>query len=118
MNILGWVSKVTPVDSMTVGCKFSESSVPCPVTEVSGRGMTCTVPWSRIRECLMDRLGEKVAISVDNRILEGVLAWYTIEESAYRIGITIERKHRAAWRSVLAGRAHNAVHPSARTASV
>ncbi len=118
MNILGWVSKVTPVDSMTVGCRFFESSVPCPVTDVSPSGMTCAVPSSRIRECLMDRLGEKIAISVDNRILEGVLAWYTIEESTYRIGITIERRHRPAWRAVLAGRAHNAVHPSARTASV
>ncbi len=118
MNILRWVSKLTPVDSMTVGCRFFESSVPASVVEVSRSGMTCTVPSSRIRECLMDRLREKIAVSVDNRILEGVLAWYTIEESTYRIGITIDRKHRPAWRAVLAGKARTAVHPSARTASV
>jgi hypothetical protein len=50
--------------------------------------------------------------------MEGTLTWYTIEESTYRIGITIDHKDRTAWRKIIDCRCRGVMHTSTRPASV
>jgi hypothetical protein len=80
--------------------------------------MTCTIPTSRIQQSLMDMLNKPVTVSVNNMLMEGSLAWYTIEESTYRIGIAITPKDRPVWRKVLEATSRVLMHPSARPASL
>ena len=118
MNLFEWGSKGIQVESMVAGCKLGESYVQSSICEVSRTGMTCSIPSSRIQGSLMDMLDTKISVSIDNMLLDGILSWYTIEESAYRIGITIDQKHRASWRRIYAVRCRESMLPSTRHASV
>jgi hypothetical protein len=119
MNLFGWYSKGYQIESMSVGCKIGEVYVQGSVDEVSRTDMTCTIPTCRIAQSLMDMLSKTITINVNNMFMEGSLAWYTIEESTYRIGIAITPKDRPVWRKVLeATRRRVLMHPSTRTASV
>lgn len=118
MNLFGWGSKGIRVESMGAGCKLGESYVQSSICEVSRNGMTCTIPSSRIQGSLMEMLDTQISVSIDNMLLDGVLSWYTIEESAYRIGIIIDQKHRASWRKIYACRCRESMLPNTRHASV
>jgi hypothetical protein len=118
MNIFGWYTKGYQIESMTVGCKIGEVYVQGSVDEVSRTDMTCTIPTCRIAQSLMDMLNKSIVFSVNNMPMEGSLAWYTIEDSTYRIGIAISPKDRPVWRKVLAATSRVLMHPSARPASV
>lgn len=118
MNLFGWGSKVFPVEPLAAGCKIEDSYVQCTISEVSRNGLTCSTPTSRIRNSLMGLLDQRISVSIDNTLLDGVLTWYTIEESSFRIGITIDSKDRAVWRKIISGRSRRIMHASARTASV
>ncbi|HVN72878.1 MAG TPA: hypothetical protein VMU10_12750 [Desulfomonilia bacterium] len=118
MNLFGWGSKGFQVVSMTAGCKIGEGYFQCTIAEVSRKGLTCTFPTSRIQVSLIDMLDTTISISIDNMLMEGILSWYTIEESSYHIGITIHRKDRSAWLKVFARRCRSLMHTSARPASV
>ncbi len=118
MNLFGWYTKGYQIESMTAGCKIGEVYVQCSVDEVSRTDMACTIPTYHIQQCLMDLLNKSIMVSVNNMLMEGSLAWYTIEESTYRIGIAITPKDRPTWRKVLEATSRVLMHPSARTASV
>jgi hypothetical protein len=118
MNLLGWYTKGYQIESMTVGCKIGDVYVQCTVDEVSRTDMTCTIPTCRIQQSLMDMLNRTITVSLDNMFMEGSLAWYTIEESTYRIGIDITPKDRHVWHKALEATRRVLMHPSARTASV
>jgi hypothetical protein len=118
MNLFGWETKGYQIESMTAGCKFGEVYVQCSVDEVSRTDMTCTIPTCRIQQSLMDMLNKPVTVSVNNMLMEGSLAWYTIEESTYRIGIAITPKDRPVWRKVLEATSRVLMHPSARPVSL
>jgi hypothetical protein len=118
MNLFGWYAKGYQIESMKVGCKIGEVYVQCSVNEVSRTDMTCTIPTCRVAQSLMDMLNKTITVSVNNMPMEGSLAWYTIEESTYRIGIAITPKDRPAWRKVLEATSKVLMHPSARPASV
>lgn len=118
MNLFGWSPRHFQVESMTAGCKIGDGYIQCSVGEVSGSGLTCVFPTSRIQVSLMDMLDKAISISIDNKLMEGTLTWYTIEESTYRIGITIENKDRSAWRKIIDCRCKGLMHTSTRPASV
>ncbi len=118
MNFFGWTNKRYQVESMTVGCKISDAYVQCAVGDVSRSDLTCSAPTCRIQDSLMDMLNKTLSLRVDNVIMEGTLNWYTIEESTYRIGISIAGKDRSAWRKALSERGRELLHASARPASV
>jgi hypothetical protein len=118
MNLFGWVLRHFQVESMTAGCKIGDGYIQCSVDEVSGSGLTCVFPTSRIQVSLMDMLDKAISISIDNKLMEGTLAWYTIEEWTYRIGITIHHKDRSAWRKIIDSRGRGVMDTSTRPASV
>lgn len=118
MNLFGLGSKCIRVVSIAAGCKLGESYVQSSISEVSHNGMTCTIPSSRIRGCLMELLNTHISVSIDNMLLDGILSWYTIEDSAYRIGITIDENHRASWRRICTTRCRESVLPATRHAPV
>ncbi len=117
MNFFGWTNKRYQIESMTVGCKISDAYVQCTVGDVSRSDLTCSVPTCRIQDCLMDMLNTTLSLRVDNVIMEGTLTWYTIEESTYRLGISIAGKDRPAWRKALTEKNRSVMHASARPAS-
>ncbi|GEM_PF-539708 len=118
MNLLGLASKEVRVESMAAGCKIGESYVQSSICEVSRCSIICTIPSSRIKDNLMEMLDREISISLDNMLLDGIFSWYTIEDSLYRIGITIAPKHRSSWRKILSARCRVMMQASTRTASV
>lgn len=118
MNLFGWGSNVVRVDSMAAGCRLGENYVQSSIYEISGSGMACTIPSSRIHANLMEMLDTQLSVSIDNTLLDGILSWYTIEESTYRIGITIARKHRASWRKICAVRQRESMPQATSHASL
>lgn len=118
MNLFAWKTRTYQIESMTIGCSISDESVQCSVSDVSRSELTCTIPTSRIQKNLVEMLNSVVAIRLSNVVLEGTLNWYTIEESTYRIGISIARKDRGSWRKILAERSSSLLHASARPASI
>lgn len=103
---------------MAAGCRLGEYYVQSSICEVSPDGMTCTIPSSRIQGSLMEILHTQVSVSINNTLLDGVLSWYTVEESAYRIGIAVDRKHRDPWRRIITERGSGLTHPATRHAPV
>jgi hypothetical protein len=118
MNLFGWRSKGIRVESMAAGCKLGGLYIQSSICEVSRNGMTCTIPSSRVQGSLMEMLHTEISVSIDNMLLDGILSWYTIEESSYLIGITIDRKQRSSWRRIFAERCREVVHTSTRHASI
>jgi hypothetical protein len=118
MNLFALGSKGFQVESMTAGCKIGEGYIQCSIGEVSRTGMICTFPTSRIQNSIMDVLNKTVSISINNLLMEGTLCWYTIEESHYRVGITLARKDRTLWRKIFDSKCRRLIHASARPASV
>ena len=118
MNLFGWGPRHFQVESMAAGLKIGDGYIQCSVGEVSGSGLTCAFPTSRIQESLMEMLDKAVSISIDNKLIDGTFTWYTIEESTYRIGIIIDHKDRSAWRKMINARCKGMMHTSTRPASV
>lgn len=118
MNLFGLGSKDIRVEAMAAGCKIGESYVQSSICEVSSRGMTCLIPSSRIRGSLIEMLDTCVSVSIDNMLLDGILSWYTIEDSAYRIGIIITPKHRASWKRIYTARCRESMIPATQHSHV
>mgnify|MGYP000902868576 CR=1 FL=1 len=104
MQIFGWMAKGTTIPSMKASCTIHETSFLATVCDASSDGMVCTVPSCRISSSLMDLIGSPLRIVIDGTIIEGVLSYYTIEESLYRIGISVDRRYRGSWRRICAER--------------
>ncbi len=116
MNIFGWLTKCGPIQSMSASCSMEGTTMLVSVCEATSDGMVCTFPSCRLASSLMDLISTTATVRIGTTSLEGILSYYTIEESTCRIGITLDRRHLPAWRRICAEKAAERSVASARQA--
>ncbi len=116
MNFCFWSTRSVKVENMPAGCKIGDGYVSGAIREVSKNGLEIEIRTSRLPDGLNDLLHQPITLTIENAILEGTLSWYTIEGFAYRVGITISPKQRAAWIKIFSERVRGLMHPATKPA--
>lgn len=69
--------------------------------DISPKGLCLEIPTPRIKVNLAELLDQQVTLLLDNTSITGVIKWYTVEEAIFQIGISIERRSKAAWKRLI-----------------
>lgn len=102
MGIFRWLNNERQIPSMSASCSIGETSLLVSICEATDDELVCTFPSCRIESSLMDLISMPATIRIDSTSIEGTLSYYTIEDSTCRVGISVDKRHRSAWRRICA----------------
>lgn len=69
--------------------------------DISPKGLCLEIPSARIKTGFFGLLNTNVIIQYENEMMDGTIRWYTLEESTYQIGVSIERSSKALWKKII-----------------
>jgi len=75
--------------------------LPGVTRDISSKGLCLELSTLRVKESLFGILNTTVSLLFENEVMSGTVRWYTVEETTYQIGISIERQSKSTWKRII-----------------
>ncbi|MCD6569541.1 MAG: PilZ domain-containing protein [Deltaproteobacteria bacterium] len=69
--------------------------------DISKEGLCVEIPTPCVNISILELLNKNVTLTVKDVMLEGIIKWYTVNNSRYLIGILIDEKDKLAWKQII-----------------
>lgn len=90
--------KILPVE---LALQCGETHIEGSTMDISRKGLCMNIPTPRIKGHLLDLLHKDVTLEIKNETIDGNIRWYTLDETSYIIGISIDKRFNPQWKRIM-----------------